>query len=371
MAPVVYALREEVGLEPTVLVTGQHREQLQSMLELFAITPARDLKLMTSAQTLPELFGRTVPAAAAALRELRADYVLVHGDTLTTLAVALAAYFEGIPLGHVEAGLRSHNLKEPFPEEGNRRLTDVLTDLDLPPTDLAKANLLAEGKSAAHMLVTGNTVIDAVRLVAQQATLPPLPPGPYITLTMHRRENIPVLAELAASIAAVARAHPHLRVVYPVHLNPAVRSRVWPVLEGIANVHLCDPLGYSEMLALLQASELIITDSGGLQEEGTALGVPVVVLRNVTERPEGVAAGSLKLAGNDPQQVQSVLQTLLADETALASMRHRPNPYGDGQAGKRVAQAVAWRLGLGARPEDWRYDLHGEQHGDDIARAPV
>ena len=358
MAPVVYALREQRGLEPLLLVTGQHREQLDSVLDLFKLTPDFDLDVMQAQQTLPELLARTVPAAARALQTLQADYVLVHGDTLSTFAVALAAYFEGIPVAHVEAGLRSHNLKEPFPEEANRRLTDVLTDLELPPTPLAKANLLLEGKPEAAMVVTGNTAIDAVQLVAQSARWSELPPGAVITLTMHRRENLLVLRALAELFARLAAEFSAFTFVYPVHLNPVVRSAVWEPLANVPNVVLTDPLGYTEMVALMKASELIVTDSGGLQEEGTALGVPVAVLRNVTERPEGVASGSLKLAGNTPASVEATLRPLLSSSAARAAMRNRPNPYGDGLAGIRVAQAVAWRLGLAARPADWAGGQH-------------
>lgn len=364
MAPVIYALREQQGLEPLLLVTGQHREQLHSMLALFKLTPDLDLDVMQVGLGLPELFARTLPQAAAALKTLRADYVLVHGDTLSTLAVALAAFFEGIPVAHVEAGLRSHNLREPFPEEGNRRLTDVLCDLELPPTALAKANLLREGKSEAQIVVTGNTAVDAVQLVARRARLPVLPAGPYITLTLHRRENLPQLRALAELFARLAGEFRAFTFVYPVHLNPVVREAVWEPLSGVPNVVLCDPLGYAEMLALLSASELIVTDSGGLQEEGASLGVPVVVLRNVTERPEGVATGALKLAGNTPDGVERTLRPLLSDPAARAAMRGHPNPYGDGRAGVRVAQAVAWRLGLSERPADWQGMLKGDEERD-------
>ncbi len=356
MAPVVNALAATPGLEVRTLVTGQHREQLASSLAAFGLTPDADLDVMTERQTLADLFGRIVPAAATELERLGADYVLVHGDTTTTFAVALAAYLVGVPVAHVEAGLRSFDLAQPFPEEANRRLTDVITDLDLPPTDLAKRNLLAEGKSGERMVVTGNTAVDAVRHMRKTARLPShLGAGPFVAVTMHRRENLPVMAELAAAIAAVAKAHPARSFVYPVHLNPAVREAVVPALSGLPNVVLDDPYDYEAMLALLAASDLIVTDSGGLQEEGAALGVPVAVLRNVTERPEGVEAGVLRLLGNDPDAVRRSLGELLGDAEALAEMRSRPNPYGDGLAGERVAQAVAWRFGLGPRPEDWVY----------------
>lgn len=356
MAPVVAALRELPGLTALTLVTGQHREQLADSLRTFALTPDADLGVMAERQSPTDLVGRIVPAAAAALRELRADYVLVHGDTTTTFAVALAAYLERIPVAHVEAGLRSFDLTQPFPEEANRRLTDVITDLDLPPTALAKRHLLREGKGEGAMVVTGNTAVDAVRHMRPHAVLPGhLGAGPFVTVTMHRRENLPVMAGLAEALAEVARAHPDLTFVYPVHLNPAVREAVTPALTRVDNVVLDEPYDYLSMLALLAASELVITDSGGLQEEGAALGVPVAVLRNVTERPEGVDAGVLRLLGNDPAEVRVGLEGLLADPGTLRAMRARPNPYGDGRASQRVAQAVAWRLGLAGRPADWVY----------------
>lgn len=354
MAPVIYALRAQEGLEPVVLVTGQHREQLDQMLDIFVITPDADLAVMRERQTLPDLLGRLVPLAAAKLRELACDYVLVHGDTLTTFAVALAAYYEDIPVAHVEAGLRSFNLREPFPEEANRKLTDVLTDLDLPPTPWAAENLLKEGKAADRLIVTGNTAVDAVQYALRQAALPnKLANQQLVYLTMHRRENLPVMAELAAVIAEVAAAFPEFTFVYPVHLNPAVREAVWPALEPIPNVLLEEPYDFLTSLAVQRAAELIITDSGGIQEEGSSLGTPVVVLRNVTERPEGVTVGSLRLAGNDPAQVKAVLTSLMSDAAERQTMREKPNPYGDGQAGLRIAQAVAWRFGLAERPNNW------------------
>lgn len=354
MAPVVQALQRFADIEVRTLVTGQHREQLTSSLRSFGIAPDRNLDVMRDRQSLSELIGRIVPAAASTLRELGADYVLVHGDTTTTFAVALAAYLEGIPVAHVEAGLRSFDLSQPFPEEANRRLTDVITDLDLPPTPLAKRHLLDEGKGEDAMIVTGNTAVDAVRTMRHAARLPShVPKGPLVAITMHRRENLSVMSDLAAAIAAVATANPKHTFVYPVHLNPAVRDAVSPALSGLPNVLLDEPWEYLEMLALLDAAELIITDSGGIQEEGAALGVPVAVLRNVTERPEGVTAGVLTLIGNDPKTVRARLLELLSDTARLSAMRAAPNPFGDGRAGERVAQAVAWRFSLADRPADW------------------
>ncbi len=354
MAPVIEALKEQPGLEPVVLVSGQHREQLDQMLSLFNICPDADLDVMTVRQTLPELLGRIVPAAAAKLKELELDYVLVHGDTLTTFAVSLAAFYEGIPVGHVEAGLRSFDMQQPFPEEANRRLTDVLTDIDLPPTPWAKDNLLAEGKSTENMVVTGNTAVDAVRQLRQQAVLPShLPKDKLVYITMHRRENLPVMASLAQALADVARAFPTYTFAYPVHLNPAVREAVYPAMQAVGNIILDEPYDFLSSLAAQQHAELIITDSGGIQEEGTALGVPVVVLRNVTERPEGVSVGALKLAGNEAAGVKTLLLDLLADDAKRKAMKQVHNPYGDGYAGQRIAQAIAWRFDLAARPADW------------------
>ncbi len=358
MAPVIYALQKQKGVTPVTLVTGQHREQLDQMLELFKLSPDADLDLMKARQTLPELMGRMVPAAAAKLKELKVDYVLVHGDTLTTFAVALAAFFEGIPVGHVEAGLRSFDMQQPFPEEANRRLTDVLTDVDLPPTAWSKQNLLNEGKSEEKMIITGNTAVDAVHYQLEHAKLPEgYPTEKLIYMTMHRRENLPFMPEIARAIADVANAYPSYTIVYPVHLNPAVREAVYPAMQDVANIKLVEPLDFLSSLAMQKHSELIITDSGGIQEEGTSLGKPVVVLRNVTERPEGVQVGAIKLAGNEAKTVKEVLLGLLGTPSEIEEMGKKPNPYGDGKASERIVQAVAWRFGLADKPADWALDL--------------
>ncbi|WP_027480450.1 non-hydrolyzing UDP-N-acetylglucosamine 2-epimerase, partial [Deinococcus pimensis] len=294
MAPVIEALSKEPGVTPVILVTGQQREQLDSALAVFGLTPDADLDVMTQRQTLPDLTARIVPAAARRLRELEADMVLVHGDTTTTFCMAYAAFVEGIPVGHVEAGLRSGSMREPFPEEANRRLTSVLTTLDFAPTELSRDNLRRENKTGDGVFVTGQTAVDAVRAVASRSPLRPGWQGKrLVTITMHRRENLPVMAELALGLRDVALRHPERHFVYPVHLNPAVREAVYPALSDVANVELIEPIAYDEMAALMAASELLATDSGGLQEEGASLGVPVAVLRNVTERPEGLAAGVL------------------------------------------------------------------------------
>lgn len=354
MAPVVEALNAHPELQPWLLISGQHREQLDAMLRLFDLVADADLAVMRERQSLPDLIARIVPAAAATLEAARPAYCLVHGDTSTTFAVALAAFYQGIPVGHVEAGLRSFDLAQPFPEEANRRLTDVLTDLDLAPTPWARSNLLREGKDPDRVVVTGNTAVDAIRAVV--ARVPPAPEGDgrlRAVITLHRRENLPVLPALARVLADLARTRPDWRFAWPVHLNPVVRDAVLPAVAGVSNVATGDPLPYERMAPLLAAADLIVTDSGGLQEEGAALGVPVAVVRDVTERPEGIDAGVLELVGTDPERLRARLARLLDDAGARAVMRHRPNPYGDGRAGVRIAAAVAWRLGRGERPADW------------------
>ncbi|MDV6373989.1 non-hydrolyzing UDP-N-acetylglucosamine 2-epimerase [Deinococcus arenicola] len=359
MAPVYAALAAQPGLTPLILSTGQQREMLDGALNVFGLTPDRDLNVMTARQTLADLTARIVPQAGRVLREMEADLVLVHGDTSTSFCVALSAFYEGIPVGHVEAGLRSGDLREPFPEEANRRLTGVLSTLDFSPTSGSRANLLREGKPEAGIFVTGQTAVDAVREVAGRVPLRPEwqarvdAAQPLVTVTMHRRENQPMMREMAQALANVAHAHPDHHFIYPVHLSPAVQEAVRPVLEGVPNFELTAPLDYSDMAPLMAASVLLATDSGGLQEEGAALGVPVAVLRNVTERPEGVEAGVLKLAGNDPAQLESVLNELLDSPETLKAMREARNPYGDGQAAGRIARAIAWHFGLVDRPDDW------------------
>ncbi|WP_104991013.1 non-hydrolyzing UDP-N-acetylglucosamine 2-epimerase [Deinococcus sp. NW-56] len=359
MAPVYSAIAAQPGLTPRILSTGQQRQMLDEALAVFGLTPDEDLQVMTDRQTLADLTGRIVPQAGRKLRDMGADMVLVHGDTTTSFCVALSAFYEGIPVGHVEAGLRSGSMREPFPEEANRRLTGVLSDLDFAPTPGSAANLRREGKGELGLFVTGQTAVDAVREVAGRVPLRPEwqakldAGGRLVTVTMHRRENLPVMREMAEALADVARAHPDTHFVYPVHLNPAVQEAVRPALSGLPNFELTDPLDYAQMAPLMAASALLATDSGGLQEEGAALGVPVAVLRNVTERPEGLEAGVLTLAGNDPQNLRAVLGRLLSDEAELARMRSARNPYGDGHAARRIAAAVAWHFGLAQRPEDW------------------
>jgi len=355
MAPVYEAIKNRNGLIPLILATGQHREQLYQALEPFDVEIAKNLDLMTERQDLSALAGSMLREASTAFRELEADFVLVHGDTLTTFVMAWAAFMQGIPVGHVEAGLRSFNMKEPFPEEANRRLTDVLTELDFAPTPLAKRQLLKEGKRGETVFCTGQTGVDAIRKASKIGKLPAgIPHNDLVTVTLHRRENWPVLKELALSLRQLAEKFPVYNFVYPVHLNPVVREAVCPALKDTKNFYLLDPLGYGQMAKLLSRSRFILTDSGGLQEEGAALGVPVGIVRNVTERPEGVESGILALLGNDPGKMFRKSAELLGDAEALDRMASSRNPYGDGMASARIADALAWKFGLGEKPADWQ-----------------
>jgi len=354
MAPVYRALESVPELQPLVLLTGQHREQLHDALDLFDIPAVGNLDVMEDRQTMPGTASRMLPELASRLREIDPSFVLVHGDTLTTFVVAWVCFMEQIPVGHVEAGLRSHDLAEPFPEEANRKLTDVLTSLDLAPTMRARKNLLEEGKDPQDIVVTGQTAVDAVRIASQAGELPnSLPDPPYISVTLHRRENWPRLEGIAEALAEAARSYPEYTFVYPVHLNPIVREAVMPVLGSVDNFVLTDPLEYGAMASLLAQSTMIVTDSGGLQEEGASLGVPVLVCREVTERPEGLETGILRLAGTEKERVSKTLEGALVDSDFL-NQNGEMNPYGDGRAGERVAQAVGWKLGIAERPEDWK-----------------
>lgn len=346
MAPVYLALKRTSTIEPLILLTGQHKTQLAQALSIFNVKAEKNLEVMTDRQTLPELASRILPQAAAAFKELKADYVLVHGDTLTTFVSAWAAFLEKLPVGHVEAGLRSGSLSEPFPEEANRILTDALCDTFFAPTKGARANLIKGGARADRIYVTGQTAVDAINFASKVGTLPDCVSenDEIVTVTLHRRENWPVLSELSRNLASCARAHPQLVFVFPVHLNPIVREAVYPQLKGLFNVKLIEPLEYGAMAALLARSKVIITDSGGLQEEGASLGVPVAVVRNVTERPEGVKAGIVTLLGNDPVKAIAEFAKLLGDPERLKHMSLAKNPYGDGHASERIAHILEERL---------------------------
>lgn len=353
MAPVLRRLAAAPGITPLVCVTGQHRQMLDQVLDLFAIRPDYDLDLMRAGQGLTYVTATVLERLAEVLAEARPDRVLVQGDTTTTFAAALAAFYAGVPVGHVEAGLRTGNIRAPWPEEMNRRLTTPLADLHFPPTAEARANLLREGVDPARVVVTGNTVIDALfealaildadpaRLAAIEAALPPLDPDKRLILaTGHRRENF------AGGLERVARGLRRLaergdvQIVYPVHLNPNVQHAARAVLGGHPAIHLIEPLEYLPFVHLMRRSALIVTDSGGVQEEAPSLGKPVLVTRETTERPEAVAAGTVALVGTDTALLVAEASRLLDDPAAYAAMSFAHNPYGDGQAAARIVEAL-------------------------------
>jgi len=352
MAPVVKALKARAGVETIVAVTAQHRHMLDQVLALFAITPDIDLDVMSADQSLPDLFARLLQGMTEAIARVRPDLVLVHGDTSTTLAASLAAFYQRVTVGHVEAGLRTGNLQEPWPEEANRRLTAVLAQLHFAPTATARDNLAAEGiRTGVH--VTGNTVIDALaevreRIHADSAMADTLAAGfPFlddrrlVLVTGHRRENFGDGFEAICHALRELAARPDVRIVYPVHLNPNVLGPVNALLSGIDNVHLIPPQDYLPFVYLMDRASVILTDSGGVQEEAPSLGKPVLVMRRTTERPEAVAAGTVRLVGTDRAGIVAETSRLLDDAMAYAAMSRAHNPYGDGQAARRIADAIA------------------------------
>jgi UDP-N-acetylglucosamine 2-epimerase (non-hydrolysing) len=348
LAPVHRALRAADDLEPCVCVTGQHREMLDQVLAVFGIRPDADLDLMRPDQGLAGLTARAVAGVDGWLATAAPDLVLVQGDTTTVFCAALAAFYRGIPVGHLEAGLRTGDLRSPFPEEANRVLTTRLADLHFAPTPGARDNLLAEGVPAARIHVTGNTVIDALLEVRERVRRdPPEVPGfdatdprHLVLITGHRRENFgPGFRAVCGGIARLADRFADHVFVYPVHLNPHVQAPVREILGGRANVHLIDPLPYLPFVRLMDRSRLILTDSGGVQEEAPSLGVPVLVTRDTTERPEAVSAGTVRLVGTDEERLVREATRLLTDETARAEMARAHNPYGDGLAAGRIVAA--------------------------------
>lgn len=356
MAPIIRALQADPRFESVVCVTAQHRQMLDQALNLFQITPHFDLNLMRPNQSLPALTAAALQALDPVLTETRPDWILAQGDTTTVMAAALMAYYHKTRFGHVEAGLRTGDKFAPFPEEINRRLAGVMADLHFAPTAWARQNLLREGVPLEKILVTGNPVIDALRWVADQpfdpASLLPLgldlpaieSAGRQIVLiTAHRRENFgaPLEAIFQAIRALAQRRLGQTEFIYPVHLNPHAQEPARRLLSGQPNIHLIDPLDYLPLVNLLKRASLVLTDSGGLQEEAPGLGVPVLVLREVTERPEGVQAGTVRLVGADPQKILAQAALLLDSEAERARMARAVNPYGDGQAASRIVNALA------------------------------
>ena len=356
MAPLVKGLQACPDLQTVVCVTAQHREMLDQVLRLFDIVPEHDLNIMKPGQDLFDITGNILHGLKGVFQQEQPDLVLVHGDTTTTLATSLAAYYSRIAVGHVEAGLRTGNKHAPFPEEMNRKLTGALADIHFAPTPASQANLLREGVAADTIHVTGNTVIDALLAVvdklrndqALQAEFAQRfsfldPKRRLVLVTGHRRENFGEgFQNICNALADIAAEHADVQVLYPVHLNPNVRQPVNDILaaRGLANVHLIDPVDYLPFVYLMDRAYIIVTDSGGIQEEAPSLGKPVLVMRDTTERPEAVEAGTVKLVGTSRERIVAEARRLLTDEQAYAAMSRAHNPYGDGQAVQRIVAHV-------------------------------
>ena len=362
MAPLVKELAAREGVASICCVTAQHREMLDSVLSVFDLKPDWDLDIMTPRQTLSTITSKCLLGMDEAIDALKPDMILVHGDTSTTFAGALSAFYHQVPVGHVEAGLRTYDKYSPFPEEMNRKLVTAIADLYFCPTENNRRNLERENV-AGQMFVTGNTVIDALKTTVRKDyhfTTEILNQLPYdsrkiLLVTCHRRENYgQPMEDIMSALAEIAHTHDDVELVYPVHLSPVVQECAHRHLDGIGNVHLIDPLAADEMHNLMARCYLVLTDSGGLQEEAPALGKPVLVLRRETERPEAVAAGTVKLAGVDKGEILSLAHRLITDPAAYAAMAHAVNPYGDGEACRRIADAILWHFGRGEKPEDFR-----------------
>lgn len=355
MAPLVHELANDERFEAKVCVTAQHREMLDQVLELFEIKPDYDLNLMKAGQTLNDITARIVQELKPVLQDFNPDVVLVHGDTATTFAASLAAYYEQIAVGHVEAGLRTGNIYSPWPEEANRRLTGCLTKYHFAPTETSQNNLLKENFAPEDITVTGNTVIDALLMVKgkidnnQDLKSTLASQFPYldeskklILVTGHRRESFGGGFErICEALAITAKAHPDCQILYPMHLNPNVREPVNRILADVDNVLLIEPQQYLPFIYLMDRAHIILTDSGGIQEEAPSLGKPVLVMRDTTERPEAVSAGTVKLVGTDVHEITSSLNELLTNQKAYEVMSFAHNPYGDGRACKRICDELA------------------------------
>ena len=362
MAPLVRELAGREEIDSLCCVTAQHREMLDSVLEVFHLRPDWDLNIMTPRQTLSTITSKCLTGMDEAIDALKPDLILVHGDTSTTFAGALSAFYHQIPVGHVEAGLRTYDKYSPFPEEMNRKLVSAIADLYFCPTENNRQNLLREGITQG-LFVTGNTVIDALKTTVRKDyhfTTEILNQLPYdskkvLLVTCHRRENYgEPMRNIMLALREIAENNEDVELVYPVHLSPVVREAVDQYLRGAPRVHLIDPLAADEMHNLMARCYLVLTDSGGLQEEAPALGKPVLVLRRETERPEAVAAGTVKLAGINKETIVAMAEELLHNAGAYAAMAHAVNPYGDGFACRRIADAILWHFGRGERPEDFR-----------------
>lgn len=350
MAPLVKELESREEIESIVCVTAQHRQMLDQVLETFEITPNYDLNIMKQGQTLVDITTRALQSLSDVIANVKPDIVLVHGDTTTTLSGSLAAFYNKTLVGHVEAGLRTYDKYSPYPEEVNRQVTGVIADMHFAPTEISKDNLLREGKSEKNIYVTGNTAIDALKTTVKSDyhndIFEKIGSDRMIMLTAHRRENLGYpMKNMFRAIKRITEEFDDVQVVYPIHLNPLVRQAADEVLGDNKKVHLIEPLEVFDFHNFLNKSYIIMTDSGGIQEEAPSLGKPVLVLRDTTERPEGVKAGTLKLAGTDEEVIYNLTKELLTSKTAYECMSKASNPYGDGHASKYIVDAIIEKLG--------------------------
>ena len=349
MCPLVKELKTRPNIQTVVCVTGQHREMLQQVLDVFDVQPNHDLSIMKSSQTLFDVTNNVMSGMKDVLEKDKPDVVLVHGDTSTTFAAALSCFYLQIPVGHVEAGLRTYDIFSPYPEEFNRQAVGIVSQYNFAPTEAARQNLIKEGKSPDSIYVTGNTAIDALKItVKDDFTHPELTwasDSRLVMLTAHRRENLgPPMRNIFAAIYKIVNEFPDIKVIYPVHLNPLVREAAKDILGNHDRVRLIEPLDVLDFHNFLSRSYIILTDSGGIQEEAPSLGKPVLVLRDTTERPEGIAAGTLKLTGTDKDTIYREFKTLLTNSAAYRAMSESSNPYGDGFASKRIADILCEKL---------------------------
>ncbi|WP_429841719.1 non-hydrolyzing UDP-N-acetylglucosamine 2-epimerase [Brevibacillus sp. FIR094] len=361
MAPLVHELnKHSEQIESVVCVTAQHRQMLDQVLDIFDIQPDIDLNIMKDRQTLVGVTTRALESLDETMKEVKPDIVLVHGDTTTTFVASLAAFYNQVAIGHVEAGLRTWDKYSPFPEEMNRQLTGVMADLHFSPTDGSVDNLRREAKPEESIYVTGNTAIDALKTTVREDYTHPVldrvAGQKLVLMTAHRRENLgEPMRRIFRAVRRLVDEHPEIAVVYPVHLNPAVQEVAQEILGNHDRISLIEPLDALDFHNFARRAHLILTDSGGVQEEAPSLGVPVLVLRDTTERPEGIEAGTLKLVGTDEEQVYAMAKELLTNQAAYDAMAHAVNPYGDGEASRRIVEAILYHFGLRAeQPEPFQ-----------------
>lgn len=345
MCPLVKELKSREGLDVTLCVTGQHRQMLDQVLDAFDVKPDYDLAIMKDKQTLFDVTVNILERIKAVLEEVRPDVVLVHGDTSTTFVTALACYYMQIPVGHVEAGLRTYNIYSPYPEEFNRQAVSVIAKFNFAPTELSKNNLLKEGRDESSIYITGNTAIDALKTTVREdyyhQELEWADGKRLIIITAHRRENLgEPMHHMFRAIRRIIDEHPDVCAIYPIHMNPVVRAAAAEELGDCDRVHIIEPLDVLDFHNFIARSYMILTDSGGIQEEAPSLGKPVLVMRDTTERPEGIAAGTLKLVGTDEEVIYSAFKQLLEDKNEYEKMSHASNPYGDGKACERIADIL-------------------------------